>query len=189
MAAVGWRARASQTASGGGEPSVENQEHTGRLVGRLAAEQLRLLGSVVSLAWASGVTLTGSAAGLLVAAADASVVQSGAAALVAGQDLHLTTGGGGVLVAGRDLTVRAGGGVVLVAGRDLRVARGGGGVLVASEAAVERGAVALLVAGRTTVADGGRVLLGLPQAAALGAALGLVLVLLGRWVRRATPPA
>jgi hypothetical protein len=167
---------------------VENQEYTGRLVGRLAAEQVRLLGSAVSLAWASGVTLNGSVAGLLVAAADASVIESGAVGLIAGQDLHLTTGGAGALVAGRDLTARASGGAVLVAGRDLRITRGGGGVLVASEATIERGAVALVVAGRTTVADGGRVLLGLPQAAVLGVALGLVLVMLSRWARRAMPP-
>ncbi len=68
----------------------------------------------------------------------------------------------------------------------MRLERAGSGVIAAmGDARIGPGAVVgALLSPRVTVESGGRVLLGLPQAAALGAALGAALALLGRRRRR-----
>ena len=109
--------------------------------------------------------------------------------MVAGGDVAVTAGGGAAFVAGGDMTITQGGGQYLVAGGTMRIAQGGGAILVAGQASVERGIVGLLVSGKTTLNQGARVLLTTPQAAALGAALGLVFAMASRWFRRGPTPA
>jgi hypothetical protein len=66
----------------------------------------------------------------------------------------------------------------------MTVTQGGGGIMVAGQAKVEKGFVAVLISNQTVLDDGARVLLGMPQAAVLGAIFGLVYALVGRWLRR-----
>jgi hypothetical protein len=56
--------------------------------------------------------------------------------------------------------------------------------MVAGQAKVEKGFVAVLITNQTVLDDGARVLLGMPQAAVLGALFGLVFAIARRWLQR-----
>jgi hypothetical protein len=56
--------------------------------------------------------------------------------------------------------------------------------MVTGEARVEKGFVAVLISNQTVLDDGARVLLGMPQAAVLGALFGLMFAVTRRWLRR-----
>jgi hypothetical protein len=107
-----------------------------------------------------------------------SITNGGAGAVIAGHDVTLTSGGANVLVAGGNMNITSGGGTLLVAGGPMRIEQGGGAILIAGEEVhLARSYVGLLISGTANLKDGSRVLLTTPQAAALGAALGLVLAL------------
>jgi hypothetical protein len=130
-------------------------------------------GSLVGRVQARKALVTGSGAGAVVAGEDATLSASFAGAVVAGRDMVVTAGGGQFLVAGGDITLTTGGAQILVAGGDVDATNLNGGVLVARRVSVERGIVGVLVA-RDADLGNARVLLNTPQAAALGAVLGLV---------------
>lgn len=120
----------------------------------------------------------------VVQADEVSIESGGVLVGVAGRDLRITSGGGSILVAGGNISINSGGGSVLVAGVDMSVQNGGGGVMVTPHANLNRSFVALLLCGKADLQDGSRILLSTPQAAALGAALGLALAFTNRALRR-----
>jgi hypothetical protein len=119
-----------------------------------------------------------------VQAQEVTIKGGGALAIAAGNDIEIMGGGGTLIAAGNDISIAAGGGSVLVAGNNLSVQNGGGVALIAKRAVINDSFVALMLCRKAEMRDGSRVLLGTPQAAALGAALGLVFALVGRWSRR-----
>ncbi len=113
---------------------------------------------------------------------DVSIERSACGPVMAGGDVAITQGGCGPMVAGGDVTITQGGCGPMVARGDVRFEQGGcqsviagGGVTVGPDAFV-----GMALAPRVTVEEGGRVLLGVPQALAFGAACGLVCALVRR---------
>jgi hypothetical protein len=120
-----------------------------------------------------------------VAPDNAEVNSGGAAVISANGNIDVTSGGSFVMTAGNDISVNSGGGWALIAGNDLSIQEGGGMVMVAgNKATVRQGFIGLLLTPKADLSENSQVLLTVPQAAALGAALGLVLALLGRLLRR-----
>jgi hypothetical protein len=115
---------------------------------------------------------------------DVKVSNSGAGVVSAGNDASLRQGGAAIIAAGRSMEVQQGGGQLMVAGGHMNVEQGGGMVMVASRASLKWSYVGVLISGSTELQEGTRVLLSTPQAAALGAALGLVLAVAGRLLSR-----
>ena len=115
---------------------------------------------------------------------DVAINGGGALIIAAGQDMRIMGGGGSIIAAGRDMSITSGGGSVLAAGNNISVQNGGGALVLTSNATVSRGFVAVLLSGKVELREGSRVLLGTPQAAALGAAFGLVFALVARRGRR-----
>ena len=64
----------------------------------------------------------------------------------------------------------------------MHLRNGGGGIIVTNEATVTNGTIGVMIAGRSTLHRGTRVLLNTPQAAALGAAFDLIYVIGRRWL-------
>ncbi len=113
----------------------------------------------------------------MVQAETGSLTSGIAGAVVAGQDASVTNGGGFAIVAGRDVPIENGGSWVLVAGRDVNVTNGGGLVVVAQNASARSGFVGVLLSRQAALDADTRVLMTTPQAAALGAGIGVGAVL------------
>jgi hypothetical protein len=120
----------------------------------------------------------------VVQAQEVSIKGGGALVIAAGNDIKIMGGGGTLIGAGNDISIVAGGGSVLKAGNNLSVQSGGGAALIANRATLSNSFVGLMLSRKVEMREGSRVLLGTPQAAALGAALGLIFALVGRWFRR-----
>src|SRR5581483_5521688 len=108
--------------------------------------------------------------------------------MVNGHDVAIARGACGPVVAGVDVTLLQAGCRPLVAKGDVRFEQGGcqsviagGGVTVGPSSFV-----GVALAPRITVEEGGRVLLGVPQALAFGAAFGLAAGLVRWMVHRAS---
>jgi hypothetical protein len=130
------------------------------------------------------VSLTSAGAGLVAAANNIRVEYGGAGALVSGGNLELTSGGGFVFITGGDLSIKQGGGQVLISGGSVNVEQGGAALMLTPNATLSKSYIMMLVSAKTNLADGSRVLLGTPQALALGAALGIVFAVLSRLIGR-----
>jgi hypothetical protein len=107
---------------------------------------------------------------------DVNVKQAAVGAVMASGDVRFDRGGSGPLMAGGNVEFhQAGCGPVLTTGNvtfeqgGCQTVIAGGGVTVGG-----RGFVGLALTPRVDVQEGGRVLIALPQAAAFGAALGVV---------------
>lgn len=120
----------------------------------------------------------------IVQAQEVSINGGGSIVIGAGQDIKIMGGGGTLIAAGNNISIMSGGGSVLVAGNSISVQNGGGAALITNRATLSRSFVALLLCRKAEMREGSRVLLGTPQAAALGAALGLVFALVSRRARR-----
>jgi len=163
---------------------MTDQKETRAIVGQLKADHLSLRSGVIGVARTAHATITNGGAGLILSSNSAAISRGGAAAMLAGDSMTVTQGGGSIMAAGNTMTVTQGGGQVLIAGRSMMVTQGGGGIMVAGQAKVEKGFVAVLISNQTVLDDGARVLLGMPQAAVLGALFGLVFAVARRWLRR-----
>ena len=126
--------------------------------------------SLVGALKARDVHLTGSAAGLVAAKGNFSIVNGGAGPVLANGSVTIRNGGCGPLIANGDVSIEYGGTQAVFAA---------GGARIGPKALV--GAV---ISPNVTVADGGKVLLSSRQALAFGAAAGIAYALLSRLVRR-----
>lgn len=112
------------------------------------------------------------------AGGDLSVARSFALAMVAGANAALERSGASAIIAGRNVKASRSAATVMVAGRDVRLRQGGAGLaIVGGRARIKGGFVGILLTGKADLSDGARVLLGTPQAAALGAAFAATLAL------------
>jgi hypothetical protein len=92
--------------------------------------------------------------------------------LVRGSEIDLSKGGAGLIVA-KEVDLEQGGVGVALSSGEVELDSGGAGVMVGAKAEVEGGFVGLLLSGKTSVSEGGRILLGTRQAFALGLAFGI----------------
>jgi hypothetical protein len=115
------------------------------------------------------------------------VMQSGGRFFLARGDLSLVQGGGEVIAAGGGATITQGGAQLLVAAGDVTIDRGGALVAVAPRVEVRNSYLGMAVGTSVEVTDS-KIMLGTQQAAAFGAAAGvvagLVLALIGAIRRR-----
>jgi hypothetical protein len=85
--------------------------------------------------------------------------------------VDVAKGGAGVSLA-REVDLEQGGVGLALSTGEVELDSGGAAVMVGAKAEIEGGFVGLLVAGKTSVGEGGRVLIGTRQALLLGLALG-----------------
>src|SRR5215212_2188757 len=158
----------SPNPAAGAEPAP--QEWHNRAVGALRGAEVRL---------------TNGAAGAVIGQDQASVSNGATGVALAGNRLEITNGGGSLFLAGNSIDLQNGGGAAFLAGNSINIRNGGGALLAAGRSAhVERGFIAILLTPHAELQAAVRVLLNTPQALALGAALGLVLAVAGRLLRR-----
>ncbi len=122
----------------------------------------------------------------LVKARDVYLTRSAAGLVAAGGNLSILNGGCGPVLTSGGVTIRNGGcGPVLTAG-DVSLQNGGTqAILAAGGATIARNAfVGVVASPKVTIEEGGRVLLNSPVSIAVGAGLGFVVALLVRLMRR-----
>jgi hypothetical protein len=109
---------------------------------------------------------------------DVRLHQAASGPVMASGDVTITQGGCGPVVCSGDLSIRQGGcGPTIVRG-NVTIEQGGTQSVIAGEAHLGSGSfVGLVAAPKVTIADGARVLMNTPQAAAFGAVLGLTIAL------------
>lgn len=139
-------------------------------------------------------------AGRVSAERNLQMIHANAFAVAAGADLAVNQGGGQALVAGRDARLVNGVAQVAVVGRDVQLDNSAAGVIKAGgnaglayslaifaagkQVSVENSRVGVVLSRRAQIGPGSQVLMSTPQAAALGAALGVVFALLSWLFRR-----
>jgi hypothetical protein len=124
----------------------------------------------VGLVKAHDVRLTGSAAGLVAAGGNLSILNGGCGPVLSRGSLTIRNGGCGPVIAKGDASIEYGGTQAILAAGGARIGRNAFVGVVASP--------------RVTIEEGGRVLLRSPMAMAVGAGIGFGLVLLSRLMRR-----
>jgi hypothetical protein len=142
-------------------------------------------GSIAAVEFPADANLTKSIVGF-VKARDVHLTGSGAGFVAADGNFSILNGGCGPVLANGSVTIRNGGCGPLIANGDVSIENGGTQVVVASGGARigSRAFVGVVVSPSVTVEDGGRVLASSPLALAAGAAAGIALALLSRFVRR-----
>ena len=127
-------------------------------------------GRLVGVVKAREVSLTGSAAGLVAANGDLSILNGGCGPVLTGGSLTIRNGGCGPVIARGDASIENGGTQAILAA---------GGATIGRHAFV-----GIVASPKVTIEEGGRVLLDRPLAIAVGAGIGLGVVLLSRLMRR-----
>ncbi len=119
-------------------------------------------------------------------ARDVHLAQSIAGPVAVGGSFSVLQGGCGPVVANGGVTIRQGGCGPMIVNGDVSIEQGGTQSIIAAGGATlgDRAFVGLVVSPKVTVEEGGRVLMGTPQALAFGAVVGLVFALLSRLGRR-----
>lgn len=131
----------------------------GRVIGSIeAAGEVEVERSLVGAVNAHAVEIEQSIAGAVMAGGDVSIRQAGCGPVLAAGNVTITQGGCGPLLAKGNVTFEQG---------------GCQSVLAAGGVRVSRGFVGIAISPNVTVEEGGRVLMGLREAAVFGAALGL----------------
>ena len=147
-------------------------------------EDVKLRLTAVGIVRAEHVQLENGMAGLILAGKEARIERAGARTIVSGGDTHVSQGGAGMILSAGATSVSRGGAGTIASLGNIELEKSGGALLVSKEASVGRdGFVAVALARRLTVQEGGRVLLqGRHLLAVLGAAL--VAFLVGRILPR-----
>jgi hypothetical protein len=125
---------------------------------------------LVGVVKAHDVQLSGSAAGLVVAGGDLSVLNGGCGPVLTNGNLTIRNGGCGPVIAKGNASIEKGGTQAIIAAGGARIGRNAFVGVVASP--------------KVTVEEGGRVLLASPAAIAVGAAVGFGVALFARLMRR-----
>jgi hypothetical protein len=117
---------------------------------------------------------------------DVNIARSGAGPTLVGRDVSIKQGGCGPVIAGGDVSIKQGGCGPVIARGGVSIERGGcQSVIAGGGATLGRSSfVGVVLSPRVSVEEGARVLMSVPQAAALGGALGVVYALLRRLRRR-----
>jgi hypothetical protein len=110
------------------------------------------------------------------------IEQAAAGPVLAGGDVELHNAGCGPMAVKGNVSITNGGCGPVLAGGDVSIERGGAQTIVALGKATlgSRSFVGAVLSPSTTIEDGAKVLMTLPQALAFGAAAGVAIALLGR---------
>jgi hypothetical protein len=131
--------------------------------------------SAIGMLRAEQATIRQAAVGAVFSGGDVSLRQGGGRAFVAAGDMRIEQGGGGMLLAGGDVAISQGGAGTIVTLGSARIQMGGSVVMVAGNVDVgAQGTVGLALAPRLTVQPGGKVIVGLREAAAAGVIAGVL---------------
>jgi len=132
--------------------------------------------SLVGVVRGSSVTIDQAAVAGVLSQGDVSISKAGAQTIVGGGNLRLEQGGGGRILAGGDVSIQQGGAGTLVSLGSVSIQQGGAVLALARRVEVGDGSfIGLALTPSLTVQPGGRVLLGLREAAIVGAVAGLVI--------------
>lgn len=126
--------------------------------------------SLLGFVKARDVHLTGSAAGIVAADGNFSILNGGCGPVLANGSVTIRNGGCGPLIANGDVSIENGGTQVIVASGGARIG--------------PRAFVGVVVSPSVTVEEGGRVLASSPLVLAVGAGAGIAIALLSRLARR-----
>jgi hypothetical protein len=102
------------------------------------------------------------------------VVKSVAGGIAAGSNAEVLQSGCGGMAVGHDATIQSGAVLALTVGGDANIQSGGGGVVVCRNANLENSVVGVLFTPQASLGKDVKVLMTAKQAAAFGAAFGLV---------------
>ena len=130
----------------------------------------QVTGRFVGVVKGRDVSLTGSAAGLVAANGNLSILNGGCGPVLTGGSLTIRNGGCGPVIARGDASIENGGTQAILAA---------GGATIGRHAFV-----GVVASPKVTIEEGGRVLLSSPMAIAVGAGIGFGVVLLSRLMRR-----
>jgi len=131
--------------------------------------------SLVGVVRGTSVTIDQAAVAGVLSQGDVSISKAGAQTIVGGGNLRLEQGGGGRILAGGDVSIQQGGAGTLVSLGNVSIQQGGAVMALARRVEVGEGSfVGLALAPSLTVQPGGRVLVGLREAAIVGAVAGIV---------------
>ena len=140
-----------------------NGEGAGTSVQRRAIGMLR----------AEQATVRQAAVGAVFSGGDVSLSQGGGRAIVAAGNMRIEQGGGGMLLAGGDVEISQGGAGTIVTLGSARIQMGGSLVALAGGVDVgPQGTVGVALTPRLTVQPGGKVVVGIREAAAAGVIAG-----------------
>ncbi len=130
------------------------------------------------------INVSDSLVGAVSAGQNVSVSDSLVIAAMAGGNVHLEDGAATSIMAGANVDVLNGGSGFITAGANVTITNGGGGIIACRQASVEQSTIGVLITGQVELGENNRVMFTTLQAAAFGAAFGLVVAALGIIFRR-----
>lgn len=126
----------------------------------------------------------GQAVAGLVSGHSLSVKNAGAVAMLSQGPVTFQNGYCQWVFSGEGVDVHNGGAAVVFSGEGVTAERAGLGAVITGKADVQRGLVGLVIAGKVSLGEGTRVLLGIKEALVLGVVTALVLKLFGNGGRK-----
>ncbi len=122
-------------------------------------------------------------AGAVSANQDLTMERAGAMVIAAGHNMNLSFGGATAIAVGANAEITNGGAMVMPVGANCEITNGGALLMPASNVTARNSVFGVVISGQTNLDESSRVLLDTKQAAAFGAAFGLVFALLS-WLLR-----
>ena len=144
--------------------------HASAVTPEFEPDAQQVSGKLVGLVRARDVRLTGSAAGFVAAGGNLSVLKGGCGPVLTGGSITIRNGGCGPVIAQGDASIENGGTQAILAA---------GGATIGRKAFV-----GVVASPKVTIEQGGRVLLSSPIALAVGASIGIAVMLFSRLMRR-----
>jgi hypothetical protein len=153
-----------------GEIDMDERGHGSAVTPAIEPDAEHVSRKFVGLVKAQDVRLTGSAAGFVAAGGDLSILNGGCGPVLTRGSISIQNGGCGPVIAKGGASIENGGTQAILAA---------GGATIGRKAFV-----GVVASPKVTIEPGGRVLLGSPVSIAVGAAIGFVVVMLSRLIRR-----
>lgn len=168
---------------GEGDLTMESSERN-PVISSEDAGQRHLIRCLIECIQASNVTVEKSGIGLVFTEENASLRVVGGVIQGAGNAMRVNGGAAILQGAGNELRVNGSAAVIQGAGKTLQVNSGVALLQGAASTQVNQGCIGVVICGKATITDGGRVLLTTSQAIVLGVSFGLAFALMNRWLRR-----
>lgn len=144
------------------------------VIARIEADNLALSTSAVGTANVVDATMTGSAAGAVMATGEVSLSMAGAGVIATQGDISMERSGCGTILAGGNVVITQGGAETIVSAGSVSMDGGGAGIVAAREIAIKDGWVGLAVGSNVEIAEGVEIMFGPREAVFIGAAFGAV---------------
>jgi hypothetical protein len=135
-------------------------------------------GSLAFQVEGQAVSVEGSLVGMINAGESAVVGNSFTVGVVSNGNASVENGAGMFMVTGGNTEINNGGAGAIINGGNTEIHNGGAGLVVCQQATVEHGTINVLLANQVDLGEDVRVLVSTRQAAAFGAAFGVVVAIL-----------